>query len=96
MITRKGKILIYVITLIGVFTWSILNLAIGIQGMNYLEQDIEHNQIVFNGIVYGVDLGSLSFCSRCVGCGVAGIIISIISCWTFTTWMTITRKEEAD
>lgn len=87
--------LIFVIAWLGVMAWAMLNVLISISGMNYLEQDIDHNYIVWQGTVYGIGLGSLSFCSRCMGAGVAGFLMAISSLWIFPTWLKV-RKTEKD
>ena len=94
--TKKYRkaILIFAAIWLLVAAWSIVNITVSISGMNYLEQDIEHNYITWCGVEYGIGMGSLSFCARAMASGTVGIMLAIMSLWIFPTWLKITRKEE--
>lgn len=66
---------------------SVLNSA-------YIEQDIEHNYVVFFGIEYGVGMGSLGFCGRMMGYGVAGLIVCGISSYIGPCWIDIHKFSD--
>lgn len=91
--SKKGIVLIFVISLFGLIAWSILNWMIGVQGMNYLEGDIEHNYIVWNGLAYGVGMGSMSFCIRCVSAGAVGLVASVMAILIFPVWLKVRDNE---
>lgn len=91
---KRTKYWIFLVAFIVVLGFGIANVATGIGWLCYLDQDIEHNFVVHMGVEYGVGMGSLSFCWRCMAAGVVAIMLSIMSLWVVPTWIEITDREK--
>ena len=85
--TKKNWKIWFAVMIAATLIFSSANLVIGNYWSSYIEMDPEHNFVSWMGTDYGIGMGSISFCDRCISAGSIGIVAGLLETWIFPRYV---------